>query len=527
MAERTSTHLRIHRETAAAAPEMEVADTAWLRRLCHDFQAATQAPLNWVAQEQAAAIVDSAWSAPVEPGVGTSPGYLAIDGGKGVRSAGKPQTDTTSAQSLAASIAELVCAYRSLQRTLWRREAELAAGVPVVPRSDEQQHLATRLQAVLQAGAEAVGCQAAGLYLLDTDTTLLKLRASWNLPVERLLAPARSLRGAVADLEAMSGSAVVLEDDLLHDYWKTPEDYPAAVCLPVSSPSTILGTVWFFADEQRPFTDQQTNQLEIVAGRIAADLEREMLLAAGEESKELRQEVSRAEHMQASQSLGAPPRVEGWELAAWQQQGEALGGALHDWWMPDNDRAIVTVGTALDGGLSAAMVAASVRSALRAHGDLAENPCELLTRANHTLWATSAGDQFASVLAAEIQEHSGILRLAAAGQFRVLIVDREGRSQWRKFDSLPLALSLPAKIRSDEWSMPPGATMIAWTGFGGDAIVGNHGLLDPRVCEELVAEHRHHTVTQLAEMLHDLTSAHNLHADPFDHALLILRRATE
>lgn len=525
VAERTPTHLRLHREAVVTATSLQVADPAWMKRLCQEFQAATNSPLSWLTNEETLALVDPAWSAPVYPGVGTPPGYLALTRPDSSFNRPRQTPQSASAATLAATITELLNAYRAAQRSLCQREAELAAGVPVVERADEKQHLAARLMAVLQSGAEAVGCCAAGLYLLDTDTTVLKLRASWNLPTERLLSPPRSLRGAVADLEAMAGSAVVLEEDSLHSYWKVPEDYPAAVCLPVSSPSTILGTVWFYASEERPFTDQQTNQLEIVAGRLAADLEREMLLAEGAESKELRREVSRAEYMQASQSLGAPPRLEGWEMAAWQQQGESLGGAFHDWWMPEDDRAIVTVGTALDGGLPAAIVGASVRTALRAHGDQAESPLDLLSRANHTLWTTSAGDQFASVLAAELQENSGTLRLAAAGQFRILIVDREGRCQWRKLESLPLAMSIPAKFRADEWQLLPGSTLVAWTGFGSEAIANECGLLEPKICEEMVMAHRGDSVTYLAEMLHDLTCDKDLDAANFDHALLIVRRS--
>ena len=48
-----------------------------------------------------------------------------------------------------------------------RLERLLAAGVPVREHDDEEQHLALRLDAILKGGAEAVGCQAAALYLLD------------------------------------------------------------------------------------------------------------------------------------------------------------------------------------------------------------------------------------------------------------------------------------------------------------------------------------------------------------------------
>jgi len=48
-------------------------------------------------------------------------------------------------------------------------------------------------------------------------------------------------------------------------------------------PATPLGTLWFFSARRRDFAPEQTNLAEIVAGRIASDLEREMLLSEGVE----------------------------------------------------------------------------------------------------------------------------------------------------------------------------------------------------------------------------------------------------
>ena len=56
------------------------------------------------------------------------------------------------------------------------------------------------------AGAEAVGCQSAALYLLDDDTSELKMRSCWGLPCDRLAAPARPLRGAVGGPRSPVGS---------------------------------------------------------------------------------------------------------------------------------------------------------------------------------------------------------------------------------------------------------------------------------------------------------------------------------
>ena len=72
------------------------------------------------------------------------------------------------------------------RRALAQREAELAAGVPITKRSDEEQHLLDRLETALASGMQAVGGQAAALYVLDEETTELKLRACVGLPPSRL-----------------------------------------------------------------------------------------------------------------------------------------------------------------------------------------------------------------------------------------------------------------------------------------------------------------------------------------------------
>ncbi len=164
------------------------------------------------------------------------------------------QVPFEAARGLASAIGGMLEETLQLRRALVEREAELAAGVPLVPHPQEPEHLANRLEAVLRGGAQAVGCHAAALYLLDEATSKLKLRSCWGLPLDRLTAPPRPLQGAVADLESMLGHAVVLEDTPMMRHWRAPEDFSAAACVPVSTSTTILGTLWMFSNVKRDFT---------------------------------------------------------------------------------------------------------------------------------------------------------------------------------------------------------------------------------------------------------------------------------
>ena len=93
-------------------------------------------------------------------------------------------------------------------------------------------------------------CFGGGLYLLDEATTNLKLRAQFGLEETAFLMPARRLETAIADIEALAGHAVVIDDTELLSHWSVPVPCGAAICVPVSSPTTILGTLWLFAEDK-------------------------------------------------------------------------------------------------------------------------------------------------------------------------------------------------------------------------------------------------------------------------------------
>lgn len=137
--------------------------------------------------------------------------------------------------------------------------------------------LTSQLTNAVRGAAEGIGCDAVALYVLDDATTELTMRAMWGLSPARLMDEPRPLHDSLADLEAMCGHAVVLEDELMHEIWRVPEPCESAVCIPVASNATILGTLWFFCNAPRTFDDHTTNLMETVAGGLAAELALEQL----------------------------------------------------------------------------------------------------------------------------------------------------------------------------------------------------------------------------------------------------------
>lgn len=452
--------LKLYDQRYFEPSQPDIENVASLPSLLRAFEEATGWSLQYCRGSKPIDPTEYAWSAPANPGVRATLGHVQLSP---VRSASAAsQSPPAAVCRLVAAIDGLVAELLSTQQALIQREAELAAAIPVVIRSDERNHLARRLRAVLRGGAEAVGCHAAALYLLDEATTTLKLRCSWGLPRDRLTRPPRPLRGALADLEAMLGHAVVLEDTGLFQQWNPPENFPSAACIPVATPTNILGTLWVFCNSRRDFNDRETNILEVVAGRIASDLEREILVHEGAEAAQIKRQLDAAERIQRHQLPSVPPMIRGWDFAGWAAQPESVGGCFFDWFSLPRTSVAFALGDVAGTPLEAAIIASGLKASLRSHGQYHRNADRLLTQVNLTLWTGSAGDQSAALACGFVDAASDRIRLASAGNAGVLLVRSNG---WQSLatDAPVLGQSPEAVYRQTQLRLRPGDTLFCFS----------------------------------------------------------------
>lgn len=516
-------HLKLHVEELPQPGVPQRAAFRTLPALSAALGRATGWTLSYLAEPAPQRDPGLLWSAPVEPGVGTSPGHLRLD-----RVAADPADDTPAvapeiAIELATSLAALYEQLLDAERHVWHREAELAAGVPVLPHHEEEQHLAARLESLLAGVVQALQVDAAGLYLLDEDTKQLKLRSVVGLPRERLTAPPRPLADALADLEALLGHAVVLEDTEWYPHWNVPEAFAAAVCVPVSTPTIPLGTLWLFSSQTRDFSERETNIIEIVAGRVAAELEREMLLSAGVEDARLKRQLAAAERMQQHQLPRIAPLLDDWDLAAWNRQASSLGGDFYDWFPVTSQRLAVVVGDAQDQGVSAALCASGLRSAVRAHAEYLSEPDELLARANRSLWISSPGDQTADLACALVDVPSGTVRCGTAGDL-VLMHLSPGHWQPLAEPSLPLGNDPDAGYAARELQLAPGEVLLLASRSAREVPDRAGRTLGDAGLAETLLPHLNASAETLVELVRDELESRSPSSPPDDLTIVVLKR---
>jgi phosphoserine phosphatase RsbU/P len=521
-------HLKLYTEQPPKPVRPPTEAVASLPDLLRAFKTATGYSLRYEHGPKPKQSTGSDWAIPIQGELGQATGCLILEppaAKKEKQDAGSTASATTgnkleerSVRTLASSVADLLGELLQTRHALRHREAELAAGVPVVPPRQEEKHLASRLGAVLRAGAESIGCDAAGLYLLDEATTQLKLRCSYGLPHDRLAAPPRPLKGAIADLEALLGHAVVIDDNNLMQNWNVPEDFPAAVCVPISTPTTLLGTLWVFSNEKRDFNECETSILELVSGRLASDLEREMLMRAGVDGAKLKKQVAAAERMQRNELPAIAPMLDGWDVAGWTTQADNVGGAFHDWFCLPDGLLAVAAGQAKEQGIAGTLTANAVKTALRSHARYHRLADRILQQVNLTLWTGSAGDQRVTLFHALIETATGRVNCSSAGSPAVMLLRGDG-SQSLNRSSIRLGESPEAGFEQFGYELRPGEVLLIFAGAKDDASVAASlanalkGKLDQSAAE-------------LVAVAHGALDSLDATQEGRDHSILVIKRTT-
>ena len=448
-------YLRLHTEDSEQITSLPPETLGEFDAICGAFQQTTGQRLQYAPPNRAVTLPEIVWQQDIVSIGSTEPGQLAL----GPSHSFDVVTPKEAAGELAGEIGRLLNQVNQLRATLWKREAELATAIPVIASPAGDVHFAERLESIISGGAKAIGCTAAGLYLLDETTTHLKIRASWGLPHDVYLSEPRMLENSLADIEALTGHVVALEDTSTLPQWESPLPYGAALCVPVSSESIPLGTLWMFNDTPRDFSDDQTNIAEIIAGRLAADLEREVLLLEHMATRSATNSLHALGFTADENTIECLPVIDGWDLAA--SNGLATGEMGHYYMgqLLEDGKLGIALGGGLGSRWEASMEASIVRASVLSHCQYPHKPQELLTRTSDTLYASGAGDRFSSLFYAKFDTTSGQIDFAQAGQLSAFLVRSDQCLDIARED-VPLGTYPEHDYRHDCHNLLPGDAVV-------------------------------------------------------------------
>lgn len=375
-----------------------------------------------------------------------------------------PVVRRDAAEQLALAGAELSRLSQQSLDAFEQQEAELAATATPVASSCAKDPIAARLQRVLDRALAATGCDAAAIYMLDEQTTTLKMRACAGLPQTRLLRPARPLRGSRGDLESLVRD-VVLIDDLCGTQsttWNSPEPYPAAIVVRLEEDELPIGTLWLWSNDPQTLSQRDAAAAQVAAVAVAAELARTKLSRERHRWTLTNGTIQSATQWQMRQ---LPPAMElspGYFVDGWTESPRPWACSWHSWEILPNGLIAFALAEAESDELCGAMIAATARAAFAAHSHYRHNVTEMLARLSDSLWQTNTGDQIVSMLYGHLNPENGEGSVASAGSCQAIIAGGRGfRPVCSGLQSDPLASRIDCRLAQTEFRLQPGEALVA------------------------------------------------------------------
>lgn len=168
-------------------------------------------------------------------------------------------------------------------------------------------------------------------------------------------------------------------------------------------------------------------------GRLSAHFNR--MVEGLEERQRLKQSLALAMEIQQHLLPGAPPTVDGVEVAGFSDYCDETGGDYFDYprtWEVPGGRVALTVGDVTGHGIGAALLMSTGRAVLRSHAERDVGPGELLGIVNRHLAHDATSGKFMTLFYGVLDPDAGTLVYANGGQGGCFVLRGDGR-----FEELP------------------------------------------------------------------------------------------
>ena len=146
------------------------------------------------------------------------------------------------------------------------------------------------------------------------------------------------------------------------------------------------------------------------------------------EKEKLERELSIARDVQQELLPREKPQIEGLELMGICRAAIGVGGDLYDWFRIDKRSLGLAIFDVSGKGISAALLVASLQSALRGASDDTFSPAEAAHRLNRWLCRSSISSRYATMFLAKLDFDAGLLHYCCAGHPAGVLV-RDGQIQ--------------------------------------------------------------------------------------------------
>jgi phosphoserine phosphatase RsbU/P len=174
-------------------------------------------------------------------------------------------------------------------------------------------------------------------------------------------------------------------------------------------------------------------------------------------------DLERAARIQQNLLPKVAPRLAGFDIDGLNVPCYEVGGDYYDIIPIDEDRLSVVIADVSGKGISASLLMASLRAALRGEVWPDHDPARLAARLNDFVYTSSGPSNFVTFFFGELDRRTAAMRYVNAGHNPPFVLDRDGKTRALDASGLPLGMFAGSTYETRTIDLEPGAMAVLFT----------------------------------------------------------------
>ncbi|MBN1659615.1 MAG: SpoIIE family protein phosphatase [Anaerolineae bacterium] len=345
---------------------------------------------------------------------------------------------------------------------------------------------------------QVIEIDAAALLLPDSTDTILHFAAAQGWQTDPVAAGRQvPLDGASGPAQVMRSCQPLQVDDLWASdptdwtpEWLVAEGFRGHAVIPLLVDDDSIGVL--VADQRQPrhLSVDDIRLLQLMANQGAVAIEKARLHDKELEMKVLEKELALGHEIQLSLLPAAPPKLPGWDLAAYYQPAREVGGDFYDLiQLPTApDRLGVVIADVTGKGVPAALFMARTCAMVRTAALQGQGPSRALDQVNALIIDHRRSPMLVTVLYADLDTRTGRLVYANGGHLPTLWYQAAtGTIEKLAMPGIILGALDQIDLKEGEIDMAPGDLLVFYTDGVTEAMNARHELFGEERLIDVVA----------------------------------------
>ena len=290
--------------------------------------------------------------------------------------------------------------------------------------------------------AASLGCVEINIYLRDSETSEFVLAGVRGCSVYgkgHRLQVGSGMVGHVAATGKMHYAPDVTRDPY---YVSCEPDTRSEVAIPLQREGDLVGVFTASHCELDAFCPDQLRLLQGLCAHVAVAVHNAQRFGDEREQRErMTREAEEARTIQQALLPRTSPLIPGFRVSGLTIPAGSVGGDWYDFIPLSGGRWGLVLADVSGKGTAAALLMSATRGMLRSLAQTSSGPAEVLTRLNNMMIDDFPSGRFVTMVYAELDPSTRVLRIACAGHLAPLLVDPSGHRWINHEHGLPLGIS--------------------------------------------------------------------------------------